>query len=362
MIVLFLCLAFPRFTFAQIVDPIAVTVPRIISPANHAVFYAPVDIPIFAYALRTNVEFFAGTNDLGRGFSVGLAERPPGTMYPDFIIAGQNPRLGDIYFRVWTNAQPGSYALTVVTSEGVGDPRTSAPVNITILSSTVTRNGPRVMDIVATDPIAISGTNSFVWPGMTNATPAWTNWPPPIWQSFTNYGPKDALFTVRCFGDDSDPTTVTYNIGGTASNGVDYVALPGSVTIPAGKSYALIPVVPIDNGPPYSPKTVVLTLTPATNGPTPDYVVGIPSQAAALILHDWPRPLPFLLPDGSFHVNASGPDGAWFCAQFSTDLLNWTPVSTNQAFQGSIDFVDPDAPNNSSRFYRAVPVTNAPSD
>ena len=36
---------------------------RIISPANHAVFFAPVDIPIFAYVVdspyTTNVEFYA---------------------------------------------------------------------------------------------------------------------------------------------------------------------------------------------------------------------------------------------------------------------------------------------------------------
>jgi hypothetical protein len=215
------------------------------------------------------------------------------------------------------------------------------------------------VSIVATDPIAIAGTNSYVWPGITNATPAWPNWPPPLWQSFTNWGPKDALFTVRRYGDASNPVTVNYAIGGTASNGVDYAALPGYVTIPAGGAYALIPIVPIDTGP--FPKTVVLTLSASSNLP-PDYLVGIPSRAAALILNNWPRPLPFRLPDGSFHLNASGPDGAWFTVQNSSDLQNWSAVSTNQVFQGSIDFIDPDAPNASSGFYRAVPVTATPAD
>jgi hypothetical protein len=41
--------------------------------------------------------------------------------------------------------------------------------------------------------------------------------------------------------------------------------------------------------------------------------------------------------------------------------VNWSFVSTNQVFQGSIDFVDPDAANNASRFYRAVPILNPPS-
>lgn len=89
--------------------------------------------------------------------------------------------------------------------------------------------------------------------------------------------------------------------------------------------------------------------------------MGIPRRAAALILKNWPRPLPFLRSDGSFHLNAAGPDGAWFCVQNSTDLRNWSSVATNQAFQGSIDFVDPDAPGNARGFYRAVPLANPPT-
>lgn len=359
-----LCLAFSPRAFAQQIG--LGPLPRIISPANNAVFYTPVDIPIFAYTLRTNVEFFAGTNDLGRGFNLGMgsADSPsPGRAQPDFVIAGENPRLTHIFYRVWTNVPPGSYALTVVVTgsvDGVSSmARTSPPVNITVLAAITNTNPTDIVSIVASDPIAIADTNSWVWLGMTNDTPTWANWPPAHFQSFTNWGPKNAIFTVRRFGDASNPIIVNYSIGGTASNGVDYVKLPGNVTIPAGGPYALIPIVPIDTN--SFPKTVVLALTPDTNMP-PDYVVGIPSRAAALILRNRLNPFPFLLPDGSFHVNASGPDGAWFSIQNSSDLQNWSSVSTNQVFQGSIDFVDPDAPDFSSRFYRAMPVTNTPAN
>jgi len=67
------------------------------------------------------------------------------------------------------------------------------------------------------------------------------------------------------------------------------------------------------------------------------------------------------LSDGSFHLSATGPDGAWFYIQNSADLVNWLSVSTNQVFKGSIDFVDSDAPINASRFYRDVPIANLPS-
>lgn len=345
---------------------------RIISPANHAVFFAPVDIPILAYVAdspyTTNVKFYAGTNDLGFGFKLGDTTQPPGTVMPEFMLPDKPvTRLGSEYCLVWTNVPPGSYALTAVTegSNGIVPldkfiSRTSAPVNITIFSRIPVTNGPSVVSIVATDPIAIVGTNSWVWPCVNEPTPQWIEWPPPVAMSCTNWGPKDALFTVRRVGGETIAITVTYNIGGTASNGVDYVELPGFVTFPADKAYSLIPIVPIDNGPPYVPKTVILTLTPDTNTP-PEYTIGFPKRAAAVILHEWPRPLPLLLPDGSLHLNAAGPDGAWFSVESSPDLLNWTSVCTNQVVQGAIDFVDMDAPNNTQQFYQAAPQNSPPS-
>ncbi len=41
--------------------------------------------------------------------------------------------------------------------------------------------------------------------------------------------------------------TISYNLGGTATNGVDYLPLTGSVVIPAGQSQVAIPIVPINN-------------------------------------------------------------------------------------------------------------------
>jgi len=345
---------------------------RITSPANHATFYAPVDIPLFAYvSLRiaadpqvpsfgevTNVEFYAGTIDLGRGLNLGLARVSPSPVYGNFVSASPISRLGNTYCLVWTNVPPGTYALTAVAT---GDHlnRTSPPVNITVLVSPTNANPLDVVSVVATDPIAIAGTNYWFWRGLTNATPAWTNWPtaPLMW--FTNWGPKNALFTVKRIGDVSGSLTVNYSLGGTASNGVDYAALPGYVTFPAGAAFSLIPIVPIDNGASSVIKTVLLRLTPSTNKP-PTYAVGFPPCAEALILENWLRPPPAILPDGSFHLTAAGPDGAWFYVQYTTDFLNWTPVSTNQVVQGSIDFADPDAPNNAVRFYQPVPMTGAP--
>src|SRR6201999_2365273 len=102
-----------------------------------------------------------------------------------------------------------------------------------------------------------------------------------IWRTYTNCGPKDATFTVHRFGGVDSNLVVNYSLSGTASNGVDYVTLPGAVTIPAGQRTADASVAPIDNNSNYI-RTVVLKLTGSTNSPL-TYLVAPNAQAEALI-------------------------------------------------------------------------------
>ena len=101
-------------------------------------------------------------------------------------------------------------------------------------------------------------------------------------------------------GDTNTGLTVTYTIGGTASNGVDYVALPGSVAIPAGQHEAMISIVPLDDGAPDITSTVILKLTPSTNKPA-DYFLGSPVSAEAVIFDSVaPTRRPAPCPTGRF--------------------------------------------------------------
>jgi hypothetical protein len=339
---------------------------RITSPPNGSVFRAPVNIPIYAYAADpdgsvTSVELFAAGTSLGFGRQVTAVPPPlpPGQGQPPILLVASN-----YWELVWTNVTLGTnITLTAEATDNGGATTVSAPVFISVLPSPPPpTNRPPVMSIVATDPVAIEGTRCWVWPGETNSPPTWAVWPTAVCRFFTNCGPKTATFTVFRWGDTNGDLTLPYDIGGTASNGVDYVALPGSVTIPAGERRAPITIVPIDDGPPDVNKTVILALTPATNTP-PDYLLGFPRHAAAIIIDsNGPRPVTGILPDKCFHLVTPGPDAAWFCIEYSTDLVNWTPVCTNQVIDGSIDFVDPDAQGYPSRFYRAVPLTSPPSD
>jgi hypothetical protein len=365
-------LLLPVPTRAQFYYPNPITPVTIVSPANHSVFYAPVDIPIYAYArdnLRLTysgppVRFYAGSTYLGLGQWLGITNLPP--RYPPIYPAYQYGR--DQCLLVWSNPPVGTYALTAVVSNYnplVYRPTmyTSAPVYISVQASAPpASNATDVVSIIATDPLAIEGTNCWRWRGITNATPTWTNWPTPIWGWFTNCGPKDATFAVRRYGDCNQALTVAYTTSGTATNGTQYVSLPGFVTIPAGQAYALISLVPLDDGAPDVTRTAILTLSSSTAQPSA-YQLGFPRSAAALILDsNGLCPVTGMLPGKSFYVNATGPDGAWFHVEYSTDLQIWTALCTNQVVNGGIDFVDSNAAADSGRYYRAVPELNPPGE
>lgn len=339
---------------------------RLISPPNGSVFRAPMQIPIFAFAADldasvASVQFFASGTSIGFGHPVTAVPPPlpPGPVQPPILIVAPT----NFWELTWTNPPVGvNIPLTAVASDDGGLSTTSNPVLVSILPSLPPpTNRPAIVRIVATDPVAIEGTNCWTWPGLVAPAATWSNWvaPDAVFHLFTNCGPKNATFSVFRFGDTNGDLDVAYAIGGTATNGVDYVTLPGAVTIPAGALRADITIVPLDDGPPDITSTVVLKLVPDTTGT--NYLLGYPRAAAAIILDSQsPRAATGIVPGSAFNLAAAGPDGAWFHVEYSTDLINWTPICTNQVVNGSIDFVDPDAAANPLRYYRTVPEAGPP--
>ena len=338
---------------------------RITSPPNGVVFRAPVNFPLYAFAADADdavvtVEFFAGNSSLGFGRPVNVMPPPlpPGPIQPPILIVVPT----NYWELVWTNPPlETNVVLTALATDTSGLSTTSAPVKISILPSPPPpTNRPPLVGIVATDPVAIEGTNCWPCLGLTNGVPTWSNWivaaSAAALRPITHCGPKNATFAVFRVGATNDDLTVNYFICGSATNGVDYVALPGAVLIPAGQRKSFISVVPLDDGPPDLNSTVILKLMPGTN-----YLAGFPASAAAIILDSRsPRAATGVMPGNAFVLTAAGPDGAWFHVDYSTDLVNWTPVCTNQVVNGSIDFVDPDAAANPARFYRTVPESGPP--
>ncbi|HZV33886.1 MAG TPA: Ig-like domain-containing protein [Verrucomicrobiae bacterium] len=355
---------------AQTGPPVPAFEVTITTPTNGEAFPIGAEVLISATAKDANgfintMSFYSGTNRLAAW-----------VIDPIFPIP-TNDTLTLSYD--WTNVPPGAYTLTAVAGDNHGLSVTSAPVNIT-----VGLKPPPIVTIIATDPIAVepgTNTNHIIITPLASAASAYP--------SFTNYctGTNTATFLVRRISGIISPLvpaeplptndlTVYYTISGTASNGVDYETLPGYVTIPAYKNYALITVNPLEdndasNSPPFS--TVILTLVPPPTlnpGSAEPYRIHWPDKAGAIILEEYLFPFgPPIGPCGPplagtafapFHGCFPATNGMPYCLEVSSNLTAWTPVCTNLVLKNCIQFVDPDACNLSNCYYRVVRPTAVP--
>ena len=78
---------------------------------------------------------------------------------------------------------------------------------------------------------------------------------------FAYEGGASGEFTFTRSGPATNALTVFFTVGGTATSGINYVALPNSITIPSGQSSVVLPVTTVENNAIEGDKTVQLTLT-----------------------------------------------------------------------------------------------------
>src|ERR1043166_2602156 len=261
----------PRTAAAYIHDNDSNAVPKVVitQPDENATFVFPAAVHIEAEVTdpdgySSHIEFLANGRKIGEETINYFAEPPPGQT--------------TTFTFDWTDAAPGRYELVARAMDNLGGIGSSAPVHISVTGTNVPppTNLP-VVTIVATDPFASEGGSN---------------------------GVNSATFAVHRSGPTNSSLLVSYRIGGTASNGVDYATLPGFVTIPAGERAARIVITPIDDKIAEGPETVVLSLaippSPlAVINPPPPYVIGFPGRAAAVIAdNDRERPPTCCLSDG----------------------------------------------------------------
>jgi hypothetical protein len=99
--------------------------------------------------------------------------------------------------------------------------------------------------------------------------------------------PDAATFTLARTGDPAEALTVNYQFSGTASNGLDYVTTPLSVTFSPGASSATVTITPIDDAVAEFTESVVLSLLPGTN-----YTTKVPNTATINIIdNEYPNVL-----------------------------------------------------------------------
>ena len=196
---------------------------------------------------------------------------------------------------------------------------------------------------------------------------------------------RTASFTVLRTGNLTDAITVGYTVSGSATNGADYDALPGSVTIPANADRVAIVVNPIDDIVTENIESVSLTLqTPPLNVEPPPYALGASStlqNSAGVSIRDTyvapmtrferARYIRFGTLPRRFHVVVSRPPSppppttapaapTGYIIEASTDLVNWEQIGTVEPTEDVDEFVDVDAGDYESRFYRFSPAPPPP--
>jgi hypothetical protein len=60
--------------------------------------------------------------------------------------------------------------------------------------------------------------------------------------------------------------------------------------------------------------------------------------------------------DGVWELTVTGPVGAKYKSEYTTNFSVWVPIATNVNSSGSITITDPAAQSSPRRFYRAVLV------
>ena len=211
--------------------------------------------------------------------------------------------------------------LTTRATDDDGATTMSGPVAIVVVEA----NEPPIVTIRAVDCLAIEGTP-----------------------------PNTASFRVRRTGPINEALLVFYSLNGTASNGVDYAELTGTVSIPAGRHSARITITPIDDTVKERIETVVVKLEPSpVASPIEPYRLGFPRRAGAIIVdNDQPRPLTHCLPEGLLHLSLPGENGFVYRLECSADLMEWTPLCDGVVVDGAVHYVDTEMTNNAHGFYR----------
>ena len=169
----------------------------IINPRDGDTFTAPVNILLMAsvhdedgLAAEATVDFFDGTDRIGIG-----------------QLTDPGPPHEALFRFYWTNVPPDSYVLTAKVKDGGGAMATSASVRI------IVRSGQPVVNVEASkaDAYELGDSKS-----------------------------RALIFRVTRTGPSDFDLPVSYRVGGTAQNGVDYEALSGRMIIPIGASEAAI--------------------------------------------------------------------------------------------------------------------------
>jgi hypothetical protein len=139
-------------------------------------------------------------------------------------------------------------------------------------------------------------------------------------------GPAAASFLVTLSAASSTPTTISYQVAGSATPGDDFTTLAGSVTIPAGSTSAVIDVSVLDDQRLEGVEAVSVTLSSITTG---DPQISLDAQASAASLQIADNESGLI----SIAATASGNEAGPASGQFTVTQGGITTANTVVSYQ-----------------------------
>ncbi len=156
----------------------------------------------------------------------------------------------------------------------------TATVTIDPTADTIVESDETVILTLAAGTGYTVGTTTPVTGTITNVTlPSVTLAVSP--SSVTEDGTSNLIYIFIRTGDTTNPLTVNYSIGGTATNGSDYTLLPTSVIFEANSAIATVMVDPTADTTVENNETVALTLAAGTG-----YIIGTTNAVTGTITND----------------------------------------------------------------------------
>ncbi|MEZ6062667.1 MAG: CARDB domain-containing protein [Planctomycetaceae bacterium] len=123
----------------------------------------------------------------------------------------------------------------------IPDGQASVPFVLTVVNDGLI-DGTQTVDITASAATFVDGTDSVDVTDVQSGTVSITSR-----RNGAESGPRDGWFVISLSAEAEQDVIVNYTITGTATADGDYVALPGSITIPAGELSAQVDVVTIND-------------------------------------------------------------------------------------------------------------------
>ncbi len=264
----------------------------------------------------TLVEWFANDRKIGEQSMQFIVAPPPGQR--------------QLFEFTWREVPPGHFLLTARATDDQGQvspPSEAVPVAV------LQPDDVPVVNLFVLDPIA-------------------SERPHPDGQ------PNTANFRLRRSGALDRPLTVHFEVRGTAVNGLDYIALPPSVTIPAGHRWTRLTISPLPDERVEDPETVVVELIPSpAMGPIEPYRVGAPKLAAALILDADDLTVPPRRVRDWLHLQWPSEAGTAYRLEVSENLRDWQAVTDGWADETGVHHLELSPESFSRRFYRLLPLS-----